>query len=231
MTSVIVNVCCERGNTWSRRRKAVTVFLGGFFWVVVHQRPQRRANGLVLQGPASAMLFVPLFYYIIFLVSRPRQAGSGGASGRRTNRRFSMGAAHSHTHTPTPDSSGRLGSVSRRLPLLLSLLPPLPRRNRPSAGERQRRNERLGVVYLRADLAGDDSERRLAGFALFALTLSVAALRGGREAPRRLLSPPAVRPHSPDRLDGNQCRLHGHLTSESEARCVQQRHIRPSLSQ
>lgn len=41
-------------------RKAVTVFVC-FFWVVVHQRLQRRANGLVLQGPASAMLFVPLF--------------------------------------------------------------------------------------------------------------------------------------------------------------------------
>lgn len=97
-----------------------------FFWVVVHWRLHRRANRLVLQGPASAMLFVLLYYYIIFVVSSPREGGSGGALGWRTNRRFSLRAAH--THTPTPARSSRLGSVSRRLRLLLSYLPPLPRR-------------------------------------------------------------------------------------------------------
>lgn len=104
------------------RGKAVTVF-GSWFtndckegrtgWFCRAQR----------QPCCSSLLF---FYYIIFLVSSPGEGGSGGASGRRTNRRFSMRATH--THTPTPDSSSRLGSVSRRLRLLLSHLPPLPRR-------------------------------------------------------------------------------------------------------
>lgn len=127
MTSVLVNVCCERGNTWSRRRKAVTA--SSFFFLgrgsPTTARTGERAGSA---GPSVSHVVRPAFYCIIFLVSRPRQAGSGGASGRRTNRRFSMGAAHSHTHTPTPDRSSRLGSVSRRLPLLRSLLPPLPRR-------------------------------------------------------------------------------------------------------
>lgn len=108
-------------------RKAVTVFVC-FFWVVVHQRLQRRANGLVLQGPASAMLFVPLFTIKYFLSpDRGKQEVAALRAGGQTG--VPPWEPHTHTLThPPPDRSSRLGSVSRRLPLLLSLLPPLPRR-------------------------------------------------------------------------------------------------------
>lgn len=198
-----------------------------FFWVVVHQRLQRRANGLVLQGPASAMLFVPLLLYNISCLQ---------TAGSRKWRRFGqedkqafLHRSHTLTHPPQTEAADWARSLA-----VCGCFSPFSRPSpaAPTVGGRTPTTKRAPRRCLPAGgLAGDDSERRFAGFALFALTLSVAGLRGGREAPRRLLSPPAVRPHSPDRLDGNQCRLYGHLTSESEARCVQQRHIRPSLSQ
>lgn len=148
MTSVLVNVCCERGNTWSRRRKAVTAssFFGSWFtndckdgrtgWFC---RAQRQ--------PCCSSRF--LLYNISCLqTAASRKWRRFGQEDKQAFLHGSRTLTHSHTHPRQKQQTG-LGLSPSAAASLPSPAPPPP--HRPSAGERQRRNERLGVVYLRAD--------------------------------------------------------------------------------
>lgn len=121
-------------------------------------------------GPSVSHVVRLCFFTIIFLVPRQRERGSGFASCWRTNGRFSMRASHTHSHTHPRHKQTGLGLSPSAAASLPSPAPPPP--HQPSAGERQRRNERLGVVYLRADEQGDDSEPPFALFGFVALTLT-----------------------------------------------------------
>lgn len=208
----------SEANTWSHRRRASHGF-GSWF---TNDSKEGRTSWFcrAQRQPCCSSLF---FYCIIFVVSSP-----GGRRKwlcfRRADKQAFFHGSRTLTHPPQTGAADWARSLA-----VCGCFSPISRPSpaAPTVGGRTPTTKRTPRRCLPAGgLAGDDSGPALVLFGSIALTLTCAGLGGGREAPRRLLSPPAVRPHSPDRLDGNQCRLHGHLTSVGEARCVQQRHIR-----
>lgn len=90
-----------------------------------------------------------LFNYIIFLVFSPEERRKWRCFGQADKQAFfHESATNLHTH-PRQEQQTGLGLSPSAAASLPSPAPPPP--HRPSAGERQRQNERLGVVYLRAN--------------------------------------------------------------------------------
>lgn len=114
---------CERGNTWAMSAKQ-SRFFGS--WFTNDCKEERRGWFCRAQRQPCCSSF----FFLLYNISRLQPGGrrKWRCSGQADKQAFSMRATHTHTHTPTPDRSSRLGSVSRRLRLLLSHHPPLPRR-------------------------------------------------------------------------------------------------------
>lgn len=115
-------------------------------------------------------------FLLLFTASNQGKRGSecGRAGGRQGGLSASVSPWKLHTHPPLGqrDSGGRLGSVSRCLRLLLSPLPPLPRRT-----DRRRenaRNETSAQALFTCALT--NKRRRVLAFVFFCLPLGFVFL-------------------------------------------------------
>lgn len=106
-------------------------------------------TGLVLQGQRQ-----PCCSSFLLLFTASNQGKRGSECGRTTRRTVGQRFTVEATHTPSPRTERQRRQTGFGLSLsaaasLPAPAPPPP--HRPSAGERQKRNERSGVVYLCAD--------------------------------------------------------------------------------
>lgn len=129
---------------------------------------------MVLQGQRQPCCSSFFYYYLLPRTRGKGEVSAGGRTTRRTvGQRFAVEATHTHPPLGQRGSGGRLGSVSHCLRLLLSPLPPLPRRT-----DRRRenaRNETSAQALFTCALT--NKRRRVLAFVFCCLPLRAGGLK------------------------------------------------------